>query len=171
MTTYPRGPQGQRPDVWVTEAFPPALQRALAARGGVPVPVHDLVLHQLHQRTPAELRERIERRWYLRFSQLTAAQITERTDEIALDLIAPGTCPDPWCEDGWLLDQHDTARGCPRCRHRTVDTTALPADGAPASAGTVTAAVASIRHSILLARTTSHARQSRAAAQRHNHPR
>ncbi|MDH6129366.1 hypothetical protein [Kitasatospora sp. GP82] len=161
--SHPPGPQGQHPAVWVTQAYPPVLQAALARHGGLPASVRQLVLHELHHRTPAELRERIERRWYARFSHLPAGEIADRADEIALDLAAAPACLDPRCEDGWQLDAD---HGCPRCRQRLVNTNALPLDGEPASTATAAAAVASIRRTILLSRTATHAHQSKADQRR-----
>ncbi len=76
MTAHPRYPQGQHPAVWVTQAYPTVLQAALARHGGIPHAVRELVLQQLHHRTPGELRERIERRFFARFSHLPGGEIT-----------------------------------------------------------------------------------------------
>jgi hypothetical protein len=108
-TPYP----SHRHDVWVVEGYPPVLLTALTERGGVPPAVWHTVLEQLEQRSAAQLRERTERRWFLRFSHLTGPELAQRADELALALVAPGECRDPRCEDGWLLD---FATSCPRCR-------------------------------------------------------
>ncbi|MET9396058.1 hypothetical protein [Kitasatospora sp. NPDC002965] len=83
MTVHPRGPQGQLPAVWVTESYPPVLRAALTSRSGIPVAARELVIEQLGHRTPGELRERVERRFFARFSHLPSGEITERADEIA----------------------------------------------------------------------------------------
>ncbi|MFG2844189.1 hypothetical protein ACGF12_13605 [Kitasatospora sp. NPDC048296] len=117
------GPQGQHPGVWVTQAYPPVLLSALQRRGGIPAAVREAVLDQLRHRSPATLRERIERRWFTRFNHLPAGEVAQRADDIAFDLVAAPHCPDPRCEDGWLLDQYDDASGCPRCRRRRIEVT------------------------------------------------
>ncbi|MFB7383158.1 hypothetical protein ACFC6U_39750 [Kitasatospora purpeofusca] len=151
-------PQGLHPGVWVTQAYPPVLAAALQRRGGIPVAVREAVLDQLGHRSPATLRERIERRWWARWSHLPAGEIAERADDIAYALVAEPGCPEPRCEDGWLLD---TDHGCPRCRQRTVDTAAVAPAGPPAARTTVAAAAAAIRQTILTSRTAAHHRQAR----------
>ncbi|MFJ4679267.1 hypothetical protein [Kitasatospora sp. NPDC088783] len=146
------GPQGRHPAVWVTDALPPVLQAALARRGGIPRSVRETVLDQLYHRSAGELRERIERRWSARFSHLDAGRIAENADEIALDLVAAPSCPEPRCEDGWLLDEHDSAGGCPRCRRRRIESNALPADAPPAAPARQRAAAQQIRQQLRLTR-------------------
>ncbi|WP_331727299.1 hypothetical protein OG871_39985 (plasmid) [Kitasatospora sp. NBC_00374] len=127
---HPHGPQGQHPAVWVTQAYPAVLQSALNRHGGIPAAVRELVLQELHHRTPGELRERIERRFYARFSNLSGTGIAERADDIAYDLAAPPECRDPRCEDGWHLDAD---HGCPLCRQRRIDIQLVPAVRPPAT--------------------------------------
>jgi hypothetical protein len=146
--------------VWVTQAYPAPLLSALARLGGIPSTVKTVVLDQLEHRTPALLRERIERRYYLHYAQLTGAELLVRADEIALALVAPGPCPEPRCEDGWLLDDADRAGGCPHCRHRRMDANMLPADGPPAAATQVHRYAAQIRQRLRQDRSaTRHVRQ------------
>lgn len=156
-------PDGQHPGMWVTHAFVPVLRDALDHRGGIPHAVRTAVLAQLdpgaaNHRSAALLRERVERRWFKRFAQLPRPEIIERADEIALALVDAPTCSDPRCEDGWHLD---TDSGCPRCRHRHVNTNALAPTGPAASSQHVAAAAASIRRVIVDSRTSAHNRQSR----------
>ncbi|MFE0457758.1 hypothetical protein ACFW1A_00675 [Kitasatospora sp. NPDC058965] len=150
--------QGQHPGVWVTQAYPPVLLTALQRRGGIPVAVREVVLDQLRHRTPAQLRERLERRFFAAYAHLPAGHIAERADEIAYALLVAPACPEPRCEDGWLLDAD---HGCPRCRQRRVETAATAPAGPPATRATVTAAAAECRRTILSSRTAAHQQQSR----------
>jgi hypothetical protein len=75
--------------------------------------VYRLIQQLLGQRTAAELRDRIERRWFGRYSNLTGPELETRADKIAWELLVPGSCPAPDCEDGWLRDDSGS---CPRCR-------------------------------------------------------
>jgi hypothetical protein len=109
----PYQPQGRPPEVWVMEGYPLPLLTALRHRGGLPHTVPPVLREQLAVRTPAQLRERIERRWFLRFSHLPGPDLVSRADEIALVLVVSGVCGDLQCEDGWLLD---AGVSCGRCR-------------------------------------------------------
>ncbi|RAG85908.1 hypothetical protein DN069_09020 [Streptacidiphilus pinicola] len=99
--------------MWVLQAMPGPLTEVLGRRGGVPHTVVRLVEQQLLCRTADELRERIERRWFKLFSNLSGPELVRRGDQLAWDLLAPGECPSPACEDGWLRDDSGS---CPRCR-------------------------------------------------------
>jgi hypothetical protein len=125
--------EGQHPGAWVTEGYPAPLLAVLKQVGGIPHEVRPVILSELGRRSPAALRERIERRWYLRFSNLTGPQIAERADEIAVALVEPGDCREPQCEDGWLLDDSGS---CPRCRPGRSRFDARPEDLQPDSAAT-----------------------------------
>ncbi|MFJ6140550.1 hypothetical protein [Kitasatospora sp. NPDC092286] len=105
--------RGQDPVTWVTEGYPRVLLGILNKLGGLPHVVRPLIHHELASRTPAQLRERIERRWYLHYAQLSKPELTDRADIIAEDLVRSSDCPEPRCEDGWLLDHN---RSCVRCR-------------------------------------------------------
>ncbi|MFJ5120960.1 hypothetical protein [Kitasatospora sp. NPDC088548] len=154
------GPQGLHPGVWVTQAYPPVLAAALGRRGGIPVAVREAVLDQLRYRSPAALRERIERRWWADFGHLPAGAVAERADDIALALVAAPGCPDPRCEDGWLLDQDDAAGGCPRCRRRRIEVTLAPALAPPSTPEHQQRMAARIRDQIRTSRSTArHVRQ------------
>ncbi|MEY9877941.1 glutaredoxin [Streptacidiphilus sp. MAP12-33] len=111
--TVPFQSPGQLPAVWVLQAMPGPLTEALRQHGGVPNNVFRLVDQQLQYRTAVELRERIERRWYKLFSNLTGPELVQRGDQIAWDLLAPNDCSSPACEDGWLRDDSGS---CPQCR-------------------------------------------------------
>ncbi|WP_052434951.1 hypothetical protein [Streptacidiphilus melanogenes] len=112
--TVPFQSPGQSPSVWVLQAIPGPLSEALTRHGGgVPHSVFRLVEQQLQYRTAVELRERVERRWFKLFSSLTGPELAERADQVAWDLLAPGDCLSPSCEDGWLRDDSGS---CPHCR-------------------------------------------------------
>ncbi|MFJ5927625.1 hypothetical protein ACIQF6_34020 [Kitasatospora sp. NPDC092948] len=101
--------------MWVTEAYPTVLCGILNQHeGGLPREVPEIIWEQLQQgyRTPAQLRNRVEQRWFLRYSNLTRSELRKRADEIAIALVVPSQCPNPDCEDGVLLT---SARTCGRC--------------------------------------------------------
>lgn len=104
---------GQSPATWVVQGMPGPLGEVLGKRGGVPHNVFRLIDQQLQYRSADELRDRIERRWFGRFSNLTGPELQERADQIAWDLLVPGDCPAADCEDGWLRDDSGS---CPQCR-------------------------------------------------------
>jgi hypothetical protein len=111
--TVPFQSPGQSQAVWVLQAMPGPLIEVLGQRGGVPHNVFRLVEEQLQYRTAVELRERIERRWFKFFSNLTGPELGQWGDQVAWELLAPGDCPSPNCEDGWLRDDSGS---CPQCR-------------------------------------------------------
>jgi hypothetical protein len=105
---------GQDPIVWVTAAIPRPLMAALQQRGGVPHQVRLEVDRQLRAGVqPQVIRDRLERRWFLRYSNLTGRDLLERADGIALEIVEPPACPAQRCEDGQLLDDSGS---CPVCR-------------------------------------------------------
>jgi hypothetical protein len=105
--------QGRDPATWVLEAIPRPLRTVLEQRGGIPHAVRLTAHQQLDVRSPEQLRERIERRWYERFSHLPGAELAERADGIALELVAAAGCEvSVMCEDGWLLDQDAVCSWC-----------------------------------------------------------
>ncbi|MFD8597499.1 hypothetical protein ACFV1L_21095 [Kitasatospora sp. NPDC059646] len=115
MSSTPYFRPGTNPVVWVTEAYPAVLCAVLNRyEGGLPREVPEIIWEQIQQgdRTPAQLRNRVEQRWFLRYSNLTRSELRERADEIAIALVAPSKCPNPDCEDGVLLT---SARTCGRC--------------------------------------------------------
>ncbi|MFD9685179.1 hypothetical protein ACFWXO_05385 [Kitasatospora sp. NPDC059088] len=138
--------RGTSPTTWVTEGYPAPLLHVLSKAGGLPHTVPALVRQELEHRRPAELRERIERRWYLRYSNLSRPELEARADEIAVELIQPSDCPDPKCEDGSLLENSSS---CPHCRpSRTrfdIHPEHLPDGNARASIETVARVAALIR--------------------------
>jgi hypothetical protein len=62
---------------------------------------------------PQAIRDRLERRWFLRYSNLTGRDLLERADDIAMLLVEPASCPAQRCDDGWLIDDSGS---CPVCR-------------------------------------------------------
>ncbi|WP_299531654.1 hypothetical protein [uncultured Streptomyces sp.] len=107
------------PQRYVLNALPAPLMQALGHR--VPLEVHELIREELGARSAVQLRERIERRWNLRW----AHALHELDEEgrrrftpqvIAQWLIARPDCSDRHCEDGYLL--HGDVP-CGRCRRPT----------------------------------------------------
>ncbi|MEU9132223.1 hypothetical protein AB0D08_29630 [Kitasatospora sp. NPDC048540] len=112
MTTPYVGP-GSNPVDWVTSHYPRPLRIALERRGGIPHTARNTVVRQLGRRTPEQLRERIERRWYQRFAHLSAPELLERADDIAVQLVELPDCEvSDRCEDGWLLDEEANCTWC-----------------------------------------------------------
>ncbi|MER6770229.1 hypothetical protein ABT389_10795 [Streptomyces bacillaris] len=141
------------PRGYVLQALPHQLVQALGGR--IPSTVHDLIHQELERkRTAGLLRERIERRWNLRWSHA----LNERDEdgrrrwsaqEIAEQLLMPGSCSDPECEDGYLTT---TDAPCARCRqplHRFVTSVA----GHTADPDHARAAAARIRRAMVENRT------------------
>lgn len=120
-------PEGLPVGLWVVDAYPGALLRALQQRGGIPPAVRDVVTAELAHHTPESLRLRIERRWNARYWQLTGPEIAQRCDELAVALIEGGPCAGR-CEDGWL---YDADRSCPLCApgNTVVNTTGPDVNG------------------------------------------
>ncbi|MFJ9520643.1 hypothetical protein ACIRPK_20625 [Kitasatospora sp. NPDC101801] len=161
MTT-PYLARGMNPVSWVTEGFPPVLLHVLAKNsGGLPPDVPALVHDQLAVRTPAEMRERIERRWYLLYSGLHNGELKKRADEIAVALVRPGNCTDPNCEDGDLRDERGTCVLCRPSRSEfNMRAEDIP-DGRRSSPETVARAAASIRAQLRRTHGTSRSERSR----------
>ncbi|MFJ9396134.1 hypothetical protein ACIRQT_14815 [Streptomyces californicus] len=115
------------PRGYVLQALPPQLLQALGGR--VPSTVHDLIHQEIAVRSAAQLRERIERRWNLRWSH-ALGELDEdgrrrwSAQDIAEQLLRPGSCTDRQCEDGYHIV---TDAPCPHCRqpmHRFVTSVA-----------------------------------------------
>lgn len=101
----------------VLAKLPPELRAAVPRRcWGV---IRSWIRSGLADRSPAELADRIDRRWYTwgYAEQHVRGQIQ---DPIAVfrTLIAPGICPDPQCEDGYWTALGADGRACPRCEER-----------------------------------------------------
>ncbi|MFH8753371.1 hypothetical protein ACH4GK_37690 [Streptomyces rimosus] len=113
----PPASPGADPVRFVLTALPRPLLRALAGR--IPAGIYQTISAELAHRKPTDLRDRIERRWYLRWSHALAERDPETKtprwapDHIALRLVAPSPCPGPDCEDGRRLATDTT---CPLCR-------------------------------------------------------
>ncbi|MFD7861988.1 hypothetical protein [Streptomyces sp. NPDC059783] len=110
-----RRPPGADPVGYVLRALPPSLAREF--RGRFPSEIVGLVRHQLGRRTPDQLLDRVERRWNARWSHALretddAGHRRRRPLDIAEQLLRPGLCPEPACEDGRLLTADAP---CPRC--------------------------------------------------------
>ncbi|MFD6417310.1 hypothetical protein [Streptomyces sp. NPDC060194] len=106
---------GGEPVAFVLRRMPHPLLDAMAGR--VPAAVHATIRAELAHRTPQQLSDRVERRWYGRWAHALRARdeegrLVRGPDEIAVQLVAPGPCPAPACEDGVVLG---TDRTCPRC--------------------------------------------------------
>ncbi|MFJ1757334.1 hypothetical protein [Kitasatospora sp. NPDC088134] len=115
MTTPYSPSPGRDPVQWVMGHYPGPLVNVLTDyHGGLPADVRQIITDQLRQgvRTPERLADRVEQRWFLRYSRLTRDELRRRADEIAIALVAPSDCTDPDCEDGLLLTGSRTCRLC-----------------------------------------------------------
>ncbi|MEV6424701.1 hypothetical protein AB0M67_34185, partial [Streptomyces sp. NPDC051662] len=90
--------------------------------------VYQTVLAELTRRTPQQLTDRVERRWYGRWARALRdkdedGRLRWSADEIALQLLASAACPVAQCEDGML---HNSDQACQQCRlpeHRFIAAT------------------------------------------------
>lgn len=74
---------------------------------------------QLADRTPDQMATRIQRRWDThRYAAAAYAGTMERPIGVAYKLIAAGPCPDPSCEDGFMID---SGLPCQCCANRAVE--------------------------------------------------
>ncbi|MEV6332049.1 hypothetical protein [Streptomyces sp. NPDC051909] len=105
------------------QGFPQPLLQALGHR--VPPTLHDILYAELAHRTPAQLLDRIERRWHTRWSHA----IHERDEddrrrwapqEIAEFLVGRGPCRNSACEDGHLIRDSSACPYCQKPEHRFV---------------------------------------------------
>ncbi|MFF2409834.1 hypothetical protein [Streptomyces sp. NPDC058092] len=107
---------GSDPVGYVLQALPQPLLRALGRR--LPPAVVELVHQELSRRSAYQLLDRVERRWNLRWAHALHEKNGESerrwsAADIAEQLLRPGSCSNPQCEDGCLVAT-DTA--CPHCR-------------------------------------------------------
>ncbi|MGV9883305.1 hypothetical protein [Streptomyces sp. NPDC003006] len=124
--TWKRGP-GNDPIGFIMQGFPQPLLKALGHR--LPRTLPDILFAELAHRTPAQLLDRIERRWHTRWSHA----IHERDEdnrlrwapqEIAEFLVGRGPCPNPACEDGRTIHDGAPCSSCQQPEHRFVPGTA-----------------------------------------------
>ncbi|MFJ1844372.1 MULTISPECIES: hypothetical protein [unclassified Streptomyces] len=139
---------GSDPVGYVLQALPQPLTRALGRR--FPPALLELIHRELARRSADQLRERLERRWNLRWSHAlheknedggqrwSAADVAER-------LLWPGSCSDPRCEDGSLVATDTACTHCRRLGHRFVPSVA----GRAAAPDHARAAAAGIRRAML----------------------
>lgn len=110
---------GSDPVGYVLRAIPQPLTQALGRR--MPQEIHELIHQELGRRTPAQLVDRMERRWNTRWSHALHEKDEDgrrrwSVEAIAEQLLQPGHCSDPQCEDGYLVT---TDTPCVRCQHPT----------------------------------------------------
>ncbi|MEV6549217.1 hypothetical protein AB0M57_10950 [Streptomyces sp. NPDC051597] len=146
-----RGP-GRDPVGFIMQGFPQPLLQALGHR--LPPTLPDILLAELTHRTPAQLLDRVERRWHTRWSHA----IHERDEdnrrrwapqEIAEFLVRRKPCENHACEDGRLI--HDDSP-CPHCQQP--ENRFIPGKAAaPATTEHARKTVAEIRQALLTSRT------------------
>ncbi|WP_432215415.1 helix-turn-helix domain-containing protein [Streptomyces subrutilus] len=113
-------PQGQADAVKVVEeGWPPDLARLLPAHR--PAVLWQAICKALDGgRTPQQLLERIQRRWWTHgYARALAEGKISSPVGVAVGLVRPSTdCPDPMCEDGTTLH---TEQPCTNCIQRRAD--------------------------------------------------
>ncbi|MDJ0373111.1 hypothetical protein QMK19_26485 [Streptomyces sp. H10-C2] len=96
--------------------FPPKLIRACG--GGAPDAAIDVIRDELEYRSARHLIERIERRWWQKWSHRPLSfsgaddWAAYGPGDVAVWLVAPTPCP-ARCEDGWMTNDPD--QQCPTC--------------------------------------------------------
>ncbi|SEQ96174.1 hypothetical protein [Streptomyces radiopugnans] len=101
----------------VLAALPGKVMRACG--GSAPATVVDTIRAELRHHTPAQLADRVERRWFGGWAsrplhkEADEHQDGYRPDHVAVWLLAPSGCP-ARCDDGWVPGDPD--RPCPACR-------------------------------------------------------
>ncbi|MEU9146581.1 helix-turn-helix domain-containing protein [Streptomyces sp. NPDC048349] len=112
--------QGQAGAVRAVEAgWPPELAGLLPAHR--PAVLREAILQALDGgRTPQQVLERIQRRWWTHGYALALAQGELSSPVgVAVGLVRPSTdCPDPMCEDGTTIH---LGGPCPKCTERRAD--------------------------------------------------
>lgn len=115
-----RMPQGQADSVRAVEAgWPSELARLLPAHR--PAVLRQAILKALDGgRTPQQLLERIQRRWWTHgYARALAEGELSSPVGVAVGLVRPSTdCPDPMCEDGTTLHLDQP---CTNCNERRAD--------------------------------------------------
>ncbi|MEC4015366.1 hypothetical protein [Streptomyces sp. H27-D2] len=127
--------------------MPDAMMQALGHR--LPRSVPETIRDQLAHRSPQQLYERIERRWYSRWSHALTEKDAEgrrrwHPDEVAVCLVRAGWCQAAGCEDGRLLDADCSCPACSQPEHRFT-----PGQGRPASPQVASRAAADMRRALL----------------------
>ncbi|KPH98715.1 hypothetical protein OV450_5586 [Actinobacteria bacterium OV450] len=113
-------PPGQKVAVTAVEAGWPGELAALLPLHR-PAVLREAILDALDAgRTPQQLRERIQRRWWTHgYARALAEGELSSPVGVAVGLVRPSTdCPDPMCEDGTTLHLDDA---CPKCAQRRAD--------------------------------------------------
>ncbi|MFF0434470.1 hypothetical protein ACFYU9_19835 [Streptomyces sp. NPDC004327] len=145
---WKRGP-GSDPVGFVLQGFPQPLLQALGF--SLPRSLHDILYAELAHRTPAQLLDRVERRWHTRWSHALHERDEDdrrrwAPQEIAEFLVGRGPCRNPACEDGHLVQDGAPCPYCKEPEHRfvpgTAETTATDEHARRAAAGIRRALVA-----------------------------
>ena len=105
----------QAAQVKAVEACWPAALAAALPKYRPPI-LRDTILDALDARTPEQLAQRISYRWHAYNYAQDALSAEGRgivsAVGVAVALVKPGTCPDPMCEDGTILDTGMVCRAC-----------------------------------------------------------
>ncbi|MFI5750463.1 hypothetical protein ACIBBE_32135 [Streptomyces sp. NPDC051644] len=118
---------GNDPVGYVLQAFPQPLMQALGHR--LPPALPELIHQELTRRSADQLLDRLERRWNLRWAHALHEKGEDgrhrwSAQEIAEQLLRPGSCSNPQCEDGCLVTTDTACTHCRRPEHRFVPSVA-----------------------------------------------
>lgn len=144
--SHPLTRPGRDPVAFVLGRMPRPLMDAM--HGRVPADVYQTVLAELGRRSPQQLTDRVERRWYLRWAHALRERDEDNrprwsADEIALQLVAPAACPVADCEDGVIVHSDRVCVHCQQPEYRFVAGTA-----GTSSVHTRSAALAAMRQAV-----------------------
>lgn len=146
LRAHPPVRPGRDPVAFVLGRMPRSLMNAL--HGRVSAAVYQTVLAELRRRSPQQLTDRLERRWYQRWAHALGETDENKrprwgADEFALNLMAPAARPVADCEDGMITNSDLFCRYCQQPEHRFVAGTAKTS-----SDHTRTAALVAMRNAV-----------------------
>ncbi|MFJ2060290.1 hypothetical protein ACIOMM_30735 [Streptomyces sp. NPDC087908] len=132
--------------MFVMRRFPRPLLDALY--GQLPAAAYRTIVTELERRTPQQLADRVERRWFGRWAHALRQKDEDgrplwTANDIACYLVVASSCPVPDCEDGMLIRSDTACQQCNPPEHRFV-----PASGPASSEGTRRAALSAMRDSL-----------------------
>ncbi|MGC5345549.1 hypothetical protein ACPXCE_17835 [Streptomyces sp. DT24] len=115
------------PVAYILQALPQPLTQAFSHR--IPHTLHELIHQELSHRSADQLLDRLERRWNTRWAHALYEKDEDgrrrwTAQDIAEQLLRPGHCQNPPCEDGYLVTTGTACGHCRRPLHRFVPSVA-----------------------------------------------